>query len=197
MSKQEMIGQKFGRWTVIAAEQDDVAKVRCKCECGTVRLVRAADLTAGKSGSCGCLRSEKTTTHGMSGTRFYKIWQDMLQRCNNENIAAYPDYGGRGIAVCDRWHTFENFRDDMYAEYLRQAEALGEHRITIDRVDNDGNYTPENCRWATPIMQAQNKRGVPEHERELRELIQRFLELQEEVEEFLAAQAAGAVAAHG
>src|SRR5690625_3742702 len=96
--------------------------------------------------------------HGMSYTKFYYVWGSMLQRCQNENNARYKDYGGRGITVCDRWHKFENFRDDMLKSYEEHSNIYGEEKTTIDRIDVDGNYEPSNCRWTTQTEQVRNQR---------------------------------------
>lgn len=86
----------------------------------------------------------------MSNTRFYKIWKGIFTRCYNKNYKLYKDYGGRGIVICKRWHKFENFRDDMYKTYS--------DNLSIDRIDNDGNYEPKNCKWSTIQQQSKNKR---------------------------------------
>lgn len=96
--------------------------------------------------------------HGMSETRFYRIWKGMKNRTSNPNLLKYKDYGGRGIHVCERWDKFENFRDDMYESYLAHVEEHGEKYTTIDRIDNEGNYEPSNCRWATQLVQSLNQR---------------------------------------
>lgn len=89
-------------------------------------------------------------THGLSHTPFYQVWQDMLRRCNNSKAKNFSDYGGRGIRVCNEWLTFENFHKDMRPMYKKG--------LSLDRIDNDGDYTLKNCRWATPFEQANNKR---------------------------------------
>lgn len=128
----------------------------CLCDCGAVRNVEATSLKTGVSRSCGCFHrdraSESNTTHGMTkGGKFspeYRCWASMLTRCSNPNNKDWLLYGGRGITVCDRWHDFTAFFTDM-----------GERptpRHSIDRKDGDGNYEPDNCRWATPKEQARN-----------------------------------------
>lgn len=86
----------------------------------------------------------------MSKTRFYRIWKDMNTRCNNPNYRLYKNYGGRGISICDRWEHFENFKEDMYPTY--------DEKLSIDRIDNNGNYCKENCKWSTDVEQNRNRR---------------------------------------
>lgn len=150
-----MHGKKFGRLKVIgrAGCQGSKATWFCECECGATKVVLGESLRNGRSRSCGCLRrglsSRCMTTHGMSGTRPYQIWQNMIRRCSDSTLSSYWRYGGRGISVCPRWRVFENFWRDMDKGY--------EDSLTIDRIDNDGNYEPGNCRWATPSEQSRNK----------------------------------------
>ena len=95
--------------------------------------------------------------HGMSNTRFYNNWRGMINRCHNKNYSIYYKYGKKGIKVCDRWLKFENFRDDMYKNYLKHCKKFGIKQTTIDRINTNSNYAPENCRWATNKEQSRNK----------------------------------------
>lgn len=160
--KRNLIGQKFGRLTVIkdSGERKDANGYKgtvlwhCKCECGGEINVRSDSLTSGMTRSCGCLQYENglaSRTHGQSNSRIYSIYQNMKDRCYNPNNERYRRYGGRGISICDEWlNDFEEF----YSWAMKNGYK---DDLSIDRIDNDGNYEPANCRWATHIIQANNK----------------------------------------
>lgn len=128
-------------------------QIVCLCDCGQEHTVALGNLRSGGVKSCGCLKREllraKLTEHGQTKTKIYRIWQNMLSRCQNSKLAAYKNYGGRGIQVCARWETFSNFYADM------GQPPLGK---TLERKDTNGNYELKNCCWATAIVQANNTR---------------------------------------
>lgn len=163
------IGDKFNRWTVIGEPIiiNTRRKYLCKCDCGTERYVDSSKLKTGKSVSCGCYAREVRSitgkrglhkTHCMTGTRFYGIWRTMNSRCYYKGSDSYKNYGARGITICDRWHKFENFKEDMYSSYLAHVKEFGEKNTSIDRIDVNGNYEPSNCRWATWSEQQSNRK---------------------------------------
>lgn len=166
---EDMIGKEFGRWVVLDRAEKKVGNRSywvCECKCGTVRDVSSGNLRGGTSQSCGCLRREEvaksakklSTKHGMHGTRFYTIWQNMKSRCNNPNYHGFHYYGGRGIKIHPTWSEFENFKSDLYELYTKHAEVYGEDNTTIERVDVNNNYEPGNVRFATKTEQILNRR---------------------------------------
>ena len=158
-------GTRFGRLVVLARAENKGSEVQwlCKCDCGTIVAVNGKSLRRGQTKSCGCIRDELTaerfTTHGATKSdktnhdyRIYAIWRTMIDRCYNPHCTGYDRYGGRGIIVCAEWlHSFEAFR--MWAKNNGYQENL-----SIDRLNGMEGYTPENCRWATPVQQTRNRK---------------------------------------
>ena len=148
----DLIGRTYGKLTVtgLAGKRKDTYQWHCVCECGNRTTVDVSSLNAGRTRSCGCSMGAKTT-HGKFGTKVYSAWVAMIQRCENPNSRNYHNYGGRGIEVCERWRTFENFLED-----IREPQP-GE---SIDRIDNNKGYSPINCRWASTKRQRRNTRNT-------------------------------------
>lgn len=155
----DISGKSFGRLTVISRAENSGknAHWHCMCDCGNKTIVSGAMLRKKSTTSCGCRRKEvsfelgkATKRHGMEGTPTYNSWQSMKVRCGDIKHISYPNYGGRGISVCERWMLFDNFLSDMG---VRPKET------TLDRIDTNGNYEPINCRWSTLLVQHRNTRA--------------------------------------
>lgn len=162
----DLTGQKFGRLTVLSRCEENnrgYAQWLCKCDCGNTKIVRTDLLKSGRVRSCGCIAREihskkcrelglSRITHNKSNTRLYKIYMNMKDRCNRVNCPAYKDYGGRGIKVCNEW---ENDFNKFYEWSINNGY---DDKLTIDRVDNNKGYSPDNCRWVDRKAQCLNTR---------------------------------------
>jgi hypothetical protein len=147
----DITNQKFGRLTAIRKEG---AKWFFRCDCGTEKLIDKTNVIKGNTASCGCLRKEmliaRSTTHGLGENHpLYSTWLGMRGRCLCTTSSSYKNYGGRGIKICESWNNFENFVRDM---------GDRPENSTLDRIDNNGDYCPENCKWSTPAEQVRNTR---------------------------------------
>lgn len=152
----DLTEKKYGRLTVMqrAPNENGMTRWKCKCICGNEIIAAGNHLKAGEIRSCGCYRKEKMTSHSMRNTRLYSIWTNMKTRCNNSKNKRYKDYGARGIHVCNQWaDDFNSFHEWAISNGYRDD-------LTIDRINVDGDYEPNNCRWIPLSEQNNNKRNT-------------------------------------
>ena len=162
MQIESLINKKFGRLTVIQhggfhkfPSGQKQTQYICKCDCGNTVVILRRNLITGNTKSCGCLSIDHKTHHSKWGSSIYKCWDNMRSRCTNPNSTGYKNWGGRGIKVCDEWlNSFDAFYD-----YVSKLPHFGEKGRQLDRINNDGNYEPNNVRWATRSEQMRNSRN--------------------------------------
>lgn len=160
-NRDDLSGMTFGRLTVLdfAGIKNGRTMWNCLCECGNKKIARGKELKIGHTKSCGCLNQDNRSklgkgniTHGDTKSRVYQIWRKMKSRCEKKDDQAYKHYGGRGITVCEEWHDYLTFKDWALSHGYRDD-------LSIDRINNDGDYEPHNCKWSTHKEQQRNKRS--------------------------------------
>jgi hypothetical protein len=162
----DISNQKFGRLTAIEKSTNICGKTawKCVCDCGNIAYVTTSNLTCNRIRSCGCIKQEmlmkRNITHNQRHTQLYEVWKSIKQRCYNPKGQAYHNYGERGIKMCEEWlNNFQAFYDWSYANgYSPENQKDEKNKLTIDRIDVNGNYEPSNCRWVTRKVQSSNMR---------------------------------------
>lgn len=159
----DITGQRFGRLVALSYDHTNSSKKavwKCLCDCGNYHYVTAKDLRSGNTKSCGCSKVERARQMKYKDDRckdrLYGVWTTMIKRCYNEHCKTYKYYGGRGIVICDEWLKYPNFKNWAYLNGY--DESAPKWQCTIDRIDCNGNYTPDNCRWVSMDIQRKNKR---------------------------------------
>ena len=144
------VGEKYGK-LIVLENLHPKNEVVCKCDCGNIKIAKATNVFYGGTRSCGCLKNPGNTKHGDGHTRLYRIWKAMRERCNTKSCSTYKNYGARGIKVCSEWNDYLAFKEWALSNGYTDE-------LTIDRINVNGNYEPDNCRWATYKVQSNNTR---------------------------------------